>query len=63
MASVVVAAPPRQYQRTISNLGTHILKRVQKNMTRMTEATKKCFTVSAPQHITSLACQKKAEES
>lgn len=59
MASVVVAAPPRQYQRTISNLGTHILKRVQKNMTRMTEATEKCFTVSAPQHITSLACQKK----
>lgn len=41
MTSVVVAAPPRQYQRTISNLGTHILKRVQKNVTRMTEATEK----------------------
>lgn len=39
MTSVIVAPSPRQYQRIISNLGAHILKRVQKNMTRMTEST------------------------
>lgn len=30
MTSVVVTAPPRQYQRIIPNLGGHILKRIQK---------------------------------
>lgn len=41
MTCVVVAASPRHYQRITSNLGAHILKRVQNIMTRMTEATEK----------------------